>query len=87
MPDIEEDAMGLRSPRGDAPSLEGLLRTDMGVPVAPLPSLADHAIRGSVILTRSDSDPVNFPPSDACGRQWARAPRPPAINAQSDPDG
>ena len=79
--------MGLRSPRGDAPSLEGLLRTDMGVPVAPLPSLADYAIRGSVILTRSDSDPVNFPPSDACGRQWARAPRPPAINAQSDPDG
>ena len=79
--------MCLRSPRGDAPSLEGLLRTDTGVPVAPLPSLADHAIRGSVILTRSDSDPVNSPPSDACSRQWARAPRPPAINAQSDPDG
>jgi hypothetical protein len=87
MPDIEEDAMGLRSPRGDAPSLEGLLRTDMGVPVAPLPSLADHAIRLLVILARGGSDAFVFLLLDAHGRPWARAPRPPVIRARCGPDG
>ena len=86
MPEIEEEAIRSRSPQGDPPSLEGLLRTDMGALEASLPSLVDHAIRGPVVLTRTGSDAFVFLPLDACSRWWARAPRPPIIDAQSDPD-
>ncbi len=50
---------------------------------ASLPSLVGHAIRGLVILTRAGSDAFVLLPSDAYGRRWARATRPPAIGVQS----
>jgi hypothetical protein len=59
----------------------------MGALGAPLPSSVDHAMRRSVTLARGGSDAFVFLPLDARGRPWARAPRPLAIDAQSDPGG
>ena len=86
MPDVEEEGMHSRPPQGDAPSLEGLPRTDMGAFGASLPSLVDNAIRGPVIPTRNGPNAFVSLPLGAHSHLWARAQRPPVIDAQSDPD-
>ena len=52
---------------------------------ASFPDLVDHAIRAPVILTRTGPDAFGFLPAGACSRPRARAPRPPAIDAQNNP--
>ncbi len=86
MSDIEEGAMRSRSPQGDAPSSEMLLRTGMGALEASLPSPMDRAIWSLVIPTRDGSGASVFLPSDAYSRLWLRAPRPPAIDTPGGPD-
>ncbi len=86
MPDVEEEAIRPKSPRGDAPGPEGPLRTDMGALEASLPSLVDRAIGRPATPARNGSDAFVFLPLDAHSRLWAQAPRPPVTDAQSAPD-
>ena len=73
--------MRSRSLQGDTPGLEEPLRTGMGALRASSPSLVERAIRGSIIPARHGSGASVLPPWRTCGRLWAQAPRPPAIDA------
>jgi hypothetical protein len=69
---------------GTTPGLEGVPRMDMGALQESLPSLVENAAGGPVVLTRNGSDAFVLLPVDAYGRLWARAPRPPVIEATEE---
>lgn len=81
MQNLGDDAIPSSTPQGPLPGLEGLPRMDMAVIEESLPSLVDGAVRGPVVLTRNGSDSFVILPADAYCRLWARAPRPPVIDA------
>lgn len=76
-----DEAIPSGAPDRPSPGLEGLPRMDMGALEESLPSLVDSAIRGPLVLTRNGSDTFVVMPLDAYTRLWARAPRPPVIDA------
>lgn len=75
-----------RSPQGVAAGLERPLPTGMGALGAPSPGLVVRAVRAPVVSARSGPDAFALLAPDAHGRPWTQAPRPPVIDAQSDPD-
>ncbi len=76
-----DEAIPSGTPDRPAPGLEGLPRMDMGTLEESLPSLVENAVRGPLVLTRNGSDTFVLLPIDAYARLWARAPRPPVIDA------
>lgn len=81
MADTWDEGIRSGAPDGPTAGLEGLLRMDMAVLEESLPSLVDNAVRGPIVLTRHGSDAFVVLPIDAFSRLWARAPRPPVIDA------
>jgi hypothetical protein len=84
MAETGDEAIPSSPPDRPTPGLEGLPRMDMGTLEESLPSLVDSAVRGPLVLTRNGSDAFVIMPVDAYGRLWARAPRPPVIDAVVD---